>query len=131
MGLGLSIVTPAGVALETEVDWVVVPGAEGEFGVLPEHETFLAALRPGVVRYSTGTGRVAVSSGFAEVTGEQVTLLVQTAERADRVDRGRAEAARRRAEEALRYTTPDTPEAELARLRDDLERANARLEASS
>ena len=102
MGLGLSIVTPAGVALETEVDWVVAPGAEGEFGVLSEHETFLAALRPGVVRYSTGTGRVAVSSGFAEVTGEQVTLLVQTAERADRVDRGRAEAARRRAEEALR-----------------------------
>ncbi len=127
MRIELSIVTPAGAALETEVDWVVAPGAEGEFGVLPEHETFLAALRPGVVRYSSGTGRVAVSSGFAEVTGERVTLLVQTAERADRIDRARAEAARRRAEEALRNPTP---EAELARLRDDLERANARLEAS-
>ena len=72
MGLLLSIVTPQRAVLETEVDSVVAPGAEGEFGVLPEHEAFLAPLRPGVVRYrgGDGSGRVAVASGFAETISE-------------------------------------------------------------
>ncbi len=128
----LSIVTPERAALETEVGSVVAPGAEGEFGVLPAHESFLAPLRPGVVRYEggEGSGRVAVSSGFAEVTGERVTLLVQSAEQSFEIDRERAEAARSRAEESLRDSGPDTPEEERERFADDLARARARLEAS-
>jgi F-type H+-transporting ATPase subunit epsilon len=130
MGLLLSIVTPERAVLEAEVDSVVAPGAEGEFGVLPEHEPFLAPLKPGVVRYQggEGSGRVAVSSGFAEVTGDHVALLVQFAETSDEVDREAAEKERADAEEALRYA--DISEEEKARVHENLGRALARLEAS-
>lgn len=133
MPLHLSIVTPERAVLETEVDAVVAPGAEGEFGVLPEHEAFLAPLQPGVVRYQGGEGsrRVSVSTGFAEVTGERVTLLVQTAEPSDEIDRARAEHARSTAEEALRYTTVETPREEVAGLREAIARAQARLSATA
>ncbi len=131
MALSLSVVTPSGLVVETEASWVVVPGAEGEFGVLPGHESFLAPVHGGVVRYDRGSGRVAVSSGFAEVTAERVTILVRRAVRSEQVDRELADEARGRAEEALRYTTTETPEPELERLRDELATAQAELDASS
>ena len=130
MALALSIVTPAGRVVETETDSVVAPGAEGEFGVLPEHESFLAPLRAGVVRYDAGSAGVAVSSGFAEVTGERVTILVQSALRPDQVDRDAAERARQHAEQALAQTTTETPAHEFERLRDQLDTARAQLEVS-
>jgi F-type H+-transporting ATPase subunit epsilon len=99
----LAIVTPERKVVDQSVDSVVLPGIEGEFGVLPGHEAFLSALQPGVVRYRAGSdsSRMAVSTGFAEVTGEHVTLLVRTAELASEIDRDRAEAARDRAQERL------------------------------
>lgn len=77
MPLRLAIVTPARPIVEADVDVVVCPGAEGEFGVLPGHEPFMAPLRAGVVRYESG-GRqssVNVTGGFAEVTHERVVIL--------------------------------------------------------
>ena len=132
MGLLLSIVTPQRAVLETEVDSVVAPGAEGEFGVLPEHEAFLAPLRPGVVRYQggDGSGRVAVASGFAEVTGERVTILVQTADTSDEVDREQAQAELSEADEALRLGGATADDAERARLEEQRALAQARLDAS-
>ena len=133
MPLLLSIITPERAVLDSEVDSVVVPGAEGEFGVLPDHEAFLAPLQPGVVRYrgGEGSGRLAVSSGFAEVTGERVTLLVQTAEPSDEIDRERAEQALAAAEEGLRFAGVGESPEEIQRLRDRAARARARLEATS
>jgi len=132
MPLLLSIVTPERAVLETEVDAVVAPGAEGEFGVLPEHEPFLAPLQPGVVRYQggAGSGRLAVARGFAEVTGEWVTLLVQTAETSDEIDRERAEQALAKAEEGLRFAGVGESPEEIQRLRDWAARARARLDAT-
>ncbi len=82
MPIGLSIVTPAGPFAELEVDSVVLPGEVGEFGVLPAHERFLTSLNAGVLEYVAAgeRQRLNVSSGFAEVTGERVTVLVGTAE---------------------------------------------------
>ena len=80
MPLNLSIVTPRGTVIDESVDDVVAPGTEGEFGVLPGHAPFLAAIREGVVRYQSG-GRphyLAVSTGFAEVAGDHVVLLART-----------------------------------------------------
>jgi len=79
--LQLSIVTPERAVLDLAVDSVVVPGAEGEFGVLPDHESLLAPVSEGVVRYSgsEGSGELSVTDGFAEVTGDRVTLLVGNA----------------------------------------------------
>ncbi len=130
MALELLIVTPAGPVLDGSAEWVVVPGAEGEFGVLEGHESFLAPVQPGVVRHDGGSGRVAVSSGFAEVGAGRVTILVRSAVRSDQIDRDAAEVAVERAREALRYTTLETPDVELEGLRDALATAEAQLRAS-
>jgi len=99
VSLALSVVTPEGAVLECEVDSVVAPGQQGEFGVLPGHEAFLAPLQPGRLsaRGPSGDELLVVSDGFAEVAGDRVTVLVNSAERRSDIDRERAEAARDRA----------------------------------
>jgi F-type H+-transporting ATPase subunit epsilon len=98
----LNIVTPLQ-HFELEVDEVVLPGEEGEFGVLPGHTPFLAALRTGTMWYRRGRERhvLAVSLGFAEVLPDRVTVLAQVAERADDLDIARTEEGMRRSEEVL------------------------------
>lgn len=82
MPVDLAIVTPAHVLVETPADAVVVPGAEGEFGVLPGHERLLAPLQEGVVQYRSGDGiqRLRITGGFAEVSEERVLILADSAE---------------------------------------------------
>jgi F-type H+-transporting ATPase subunit epsilon len=91
------------------VDEVEIPGADGYFGVLPGHTPLLALLGTGELWYRRGaeTRHLHISSGFAEVQPEAVTILAQTAERADEIDVARAEAAKRRAEERLARPTMD------------------------
>jgi F-type H+-transporting ATPase subunit epsilon len=81
MPLALSIVTPARPVVETDVDSVVLPGSEGEFGVLPGHEALLAPLREGLVVYQEAGRqvRIAITGGFAEVTQTHVTVLADSA----------------------------------------------------
>jgi F-type H+-transporting ATPase subunit epsilon len=113
----LHIVTPdRGVVRET-VDEVEIPGAEGYFGVLPGHTPMLAELTPGEFWYRQGQEKtyLAIAYGFAEVLPERVTILAQSAERADEIDVTRAEEARQRAEERMR-AAPDTIDYERARL---------------
>ena len=71
----LEVVTPDRMVLSTEADVVVCPGVEGQFGVLVGHIPFLSALDIGEMYYKAGgkTEYLAVSGGFAEVTGEKVT----------------------------------------------------------
>ena len=80
--LRLTVVTPVAPVLDVEVDAVVVPGAEGEFGVLPSHERFLAPLQEGTIRYSAAgrTQQLHVTGGFAEVTEQRVVILADAAE---------------------------------------------------
>jgi len=100
----LDLVTPEKTVLSEDVDEVIVPGYEGEFGVLPEHTQFLSIVKVGVLRYRKGTEwhKVALGGGFAEVTPERVVVLADTAERADEIDLERARRAKERAEEALK-----------------------------
>ncbi len=125
----LEIVTPAGVVVRESVDEVEAPGVEGHFGVLPGHRPFMSQLRAGELRYRTGKENhfVAVHWGFAEVLPNKVTVLVETAERAEDIDLQRAETAKRRAEERLKQfgTAYDVESA-----REAFERAQARLEAA-
>ncbi len=126
MPLKLSIVTPHGTVIDESVDDVVAPGTEGEFGVLPGHAPFLAAIRAGVVRYQSG-GRshyLAVSTGFAEVAGDHVVLLARTAEKVEEIDRERAEAALAR---ARARSGGDLTAEEIARVESAAARATARL----
>jgi F-type H+-transporting ATPase subunit epsilon len=89
VSLELTIVTPGGQAYTGDVDSVVLPGAEGDFGVLERHERYLAPLRPGAVEIKTGSGSewAAVSDGFADVSAEQVVVLVDRCRRAADIDR--------------------------------------------
>ena len=73
----LVVVTPEAPLLDTEVDSVVAPGAEGEFGVLVGHESLLAPLAEGAIRYTSGGAEqtLEIKGGFAEVSPEGVTVL--------------------------------------------------------
>jgi len=104
MALELTIVTPERQVFTGDVAQVVLPGSEGDFGVLAHHERFLAPLRIGEARIEQD-GRVqyaAVTDGFAEVTGERVVVLVDACELAEDIDAARAERARERAERQIR-----------------------------
>ncbi len=126
----LDIVTPEGVVVSTEVDEVVVPGPEGEFGVLPGHSPFLVLLDVGEVRYPTDRGveRLAVAHGFAEVTPEKVTILAERCERPGEIDVERARAALARAEARL---AGDTTEIGHARAEAAYRRAQNRIRMAS
>ena len=93
MPFDLTIVTPEGEAYRGSVERVVLPGSEGEFGVLANHERFLSPLRVGPVEILTAEGSLyaAVADGFAEVDGETVTVLVDSCELEHEIDAARAD----------------------------------------
>jgi F-type H+-transporting ATPase subunit epsilon len=101
----LIIVTPERQFLRESVVEVVMPGAEGELGVLPGHAPLMTELGIGELSYrgagANPSGVLAIIQGFAEVLGDRVTILAETAERAAEIDLGRAEAAKARAENHL------------------------------
>jgi len=90
----LDIVTPDKLLLSQEVDMVIAPGTEGEFGVLPGHCRFLSSLRVGELRYRVGeeTRYMSIMWGFADVTPRRVTILAEVAEKAEDIDIERARA---------------------------------------
>jgi F-type H+-transporting ATPase subunit epsilon len=105
----LELVTPERLLLSEDVDEVIAPGYEGEFGVLPEHTQYLSILNIGELRYRKGgqLHKVALGGGFAEVTPERVVVMAETAERAEEIDLERARRARDRAENALKTLSMD------------------------
>ena len=104
MPIHLEIVTAERTVLSDNVDQINAPGAAGRMGVLPRHEPLMTMLVPGdltIIKNGESTP-FAVSGGFMEVLPDRVTILADTAERADEIDEARADAARKRAEELLR-----------------------------
>jgi F-type H+-transporting ATPase subunit epsilon len=108
MKIKLEIVTPEENAFSEEVDQVVLPGIEGEFGVLPGHETLMTQILPGelVVTQNNKVHYLAVGEGFVEVRPDRVSVLTDMALRADDINEMEAEEARKRAEEALAHKRP-------------------------
>jgi F-type H+-transporting ATPase subunit epsilon len=107
----LIIVTPERQFLRESVVEVVMPGAAGELGILPGHAPLMTELGIGELAYrGAGTnpsGVLAIIRGFAEVLGDRVTVLAETAERAAEIDLARAEAAKARAEQRLATNDPN------------------------
>ncbi|MBE0606420.1 MAG: F0F1 ATP synthase subunit epsilon [Deltaproteobacteria bacterium] len=126
----LELVTPERLLLSKEVDEVVAPGYEGEFGVLPEHTQFLSILNIGVLWYRKDgvVKKIALGGGFAEVTHDRVVVMADTAERADEIDLERAQRARERAEARLKELTMD--DETHAKARSALQRAMVRMAAA-
>ena len=80
--IGFELVSPEKLLLSEDVEMVVVPGGEGNFGVLPGHALFISTVRPGVIDVYEGnrvSERIFVSGGFAEVTPERCTVLADEA----------------------------------------------------
>jgi len=92
--VSLEIVSPERLLVSQSVDMVVIPGSEGDIGVLPEHSPMITLLRGGEVILYEGdraTARYFVTGGFAEITGERVTVLADTAELSSTLDRAAGE----------------------------------------
>jgi len=102
--LTLEIVTPERSVVREEVDEVVCPGIEGEFGVLPGHTPMLTALKIGELSYRVGNERkfIAITWGYAEVEHDRVEILADMAETAEEIDLRRAEERKSEAEKRLK-----------------------------
>ena len=106
MALELSIVTPEGQAYDGTVENVVLPGSEGDFGVLEGHERLLTALKSGPVEIRGGSRGesewVSVTGGFVEVAGERVVVMVDHCIGSGEIDAPKEENSRSSALEELR-----------------------------
>jgi len=124
----LEIVTPERLVVNEAVEYIEIPGQTGYLGVLPGHAPLITELAPGELSYRTGsqTKRLAVAWGFAEVLQTKVTILAESAEKAEEIDTARAEAAKKKAEADLEKSGLEgNEEAEKA-----LQRAQARLDVA-
>jgi F-type H+-transporting ATPase subunit epsilon len=107
--INLEVITPERLVLRESVDEVVVPGLDGELGILPDHTALISQLQTGVLTYRQGSasGQMHVSGGFVEVQADRVAVLSDVAERPEEIDLERAQRARERAEKRLKSGSED------------------------
>jgi F-type H+-transporting ATPase subunit epsilon len=129
MTIRCEIVSQDRLVFEGDVDIVVIPGQDGEMGVLPNHAPLLTTLQMGVVKVRIGSEEeyFTVTGGLAEVQPEVITVLADAAENVEEIDIARAEEAKRRAEELLEQGPPADVDRYLA-IEAALRRSNLRLE---
>jgi len=103
MPLQLDIVTPERLVYSDEVDAVILPGSQGELGVLPHHAPLLTTLGLGELRIRKGGTEesFAIVGGFLQVRPDRAVVMAETADMAAEIDLERAEQARREAEKAI------------------------------
>jgi F-type H+-transporting ATPase subunit epsilon len=120
--LQLEIVSPERLAYTDEVDMVVVPGIDGELGILPHHTRLISALGVGELRIKKGGTEqsMLISGGFVEVRPDKVIVLADLAEHSEEIDEARAIEARRQAEAELEQAQQP---ADIARVRAALQTA--------
>lgn len=129
--VNLEVVTPEKVMVSQEVDMVVAPGVLGEFGVLEGHVPFLSGIVPGELHYTSGTQTESfvVSGGFAEVSNDRVSVLVDSAEKAHEIDVERARSAMERAKARLEKGR-DVEDIDFTRAEAALKRAIIRIKVA-
>lgn len=130
--LRLEIVTPEKRIFDAEVDSVTVPTLTGEAGILPNHASFISALKPGILTYSVkgASDKLAVSGGFVEVNGNNVSVLADTASSAADIDIVAAKLEKEAAEKAFASVASSAVE-ETEPFREALDVANARVQLAS
>jgi F-type H+-transporting ATPase subunit epsilon len=126
----LEVVTPERIVVQEDVDIVVAPGVQGEFGVLVNHVPFLSSLSIGEMYYRVGgnTFYLAITGGYAEVLPHRVTILAEAVEHARDIDVDRARRAKERAEQRLKMAK--TEGIDHARAEAALKRAIMRLKVA-
>jgi F-type H+-transporting ATPase subunit epsilon len=128
----LVVVTPERQLLGQSVAEVTLPGADGQLGILPGHAPLITELGIGEMNYRgtpSADGTLAIISGFAEVLGDRVTVLAETAERPDEIDVSRAEEAKKRAEQRLASASSD-PNIDWGRAAIALQRSLIRIQVA-
>jgi F-type H+-transporting ATPase subunit epsilon len=127
MPLHLEIVTPERLAYEDDVDMVLVPGIDGELGILPHHTPLVSLLGVGElkIRKSGSEESFAIAGGFLQVRPDKVVVMAETADLASEIDLEKAQEARREAERALESGYVE--EADLSVARAELQRALVRI----
>lgn len=129
MPLKLEIVTPEARIFSDEVDTVVLPGYEGEMGVLAAHANLVTTLLPGELRITKGgkTTEMAVGEGLVEVTGTVTRILTDMAIDADKIDEKAVEEALARAQKSLADLKPGEQQEEVAAVMAMIQRSAAQL----
>jgi len=124
------IVTPEKLVVRDVAEEMQIPGKNGYLGILPGHAPLITELAVGEITYRNGgdTHRLAVAWGFAEVLPDKVTILAETAEKADEIDVQRAQEAKQRVEERLKGSDTET---DYQRAQTALQRAESRLQVAS
>ncbi len=125
----LEIVTPEKMVFSEDVDAILAWGVEGQLGILPHHAPLMTMLQPGdlVIRKGSQEELLTISGGFLEVRPDKVVILADACERAEEIDEARAEAAKQRAQEALKTAAT---EVDAAAAEASLRRSLARLKAA-
>ena len=128
MPLRLEIVTPEKLAYEDDVDMVLVPGIDGELGILPHHTPLVSLLGVGELKIRKGGSEesFAIAGGFLQVRPDKVVVMAETADLASEIDLEKAQEARREAERALEGAAP-TDTVDLAAARAQLQTALLRI----
>lgn len=128
MTMHLDVVSAEEELFSGTVEELIAPGVEGDLGILPRHNQLISNLRPGELRYKTSEGMQSlfVSGGILEVQPHVVTVLSDTAIRADDLDEQAAQEAQKRAEEALAGKDPEDLDYEALQI--ELEAAKAQIE---
>lgn len=131
MPIHCDIVSQDRTVFEGDVDIVVLPGTDGEMGILPHHAPLLTTLKYGLikVRRQGQEDVFTVAGGVAEIQPTIVTILADAAENVAEIDVARAEAARKNAEEALAQVKPEDIDSYMA-IEAALRRSNLRLDAA-
>ena len=127
MPLQLEIVTPERRAYADEVDMVLVPGIDGEMGILPHHTPLVSLLGMGELKIRKGGDEesFAIVGGFLQVRPDKVVVMAETAEIGGEIDLDRAQKARDEAERAL--ASGYVEGADLSAARAELQRALLRI----
>jgi len=127
MPLQLEIVTPERMAYQDEVDMVLVPGVEGELGILPHHAPLVSLLGVGELKIRKGGDEesFAIVGGFLQVRPDKVVVMAETAEIGTEIDLDRAKRARAEAEKALEGGYVEGADLSVARA--ELQRALLRI----
>lgn len=127
----LNLVTPyKKIETDLDVSEVIVPGHSGQLDILPGHAPLMTTLETGVVQYTTKDGAnksVSMSWGYCEVSPQSITILAETAESSEEIDKARAEKALQKAQQRL--TEAGLTPIEVEKYQRKVKRARVRLDA--
>ena len=127
----IKVILPSSIKIDEECDSVTIPGVDGDFAVLEGHTPFITKIRPGVlfVENHKKETEYAIHDGFVTVEDNVVTVVTERLEKADEIDKNRAESALKRAKERLAQNT--STEIDFRRAEMALKRALTRIRAIS